>query len=44
MCAAQAAGVLLALVVVAVWPGRGPVELIIVLGIAARSAWEGNRP
>jgi divalent metal cation (Fe/Co/Zn/Cd) transporter len=43
MCAAQAAGVLLALVVVAIWPGGWPVDPIIALGIAAWSAWEGNR-
>jgi divalent metal cation (Fe/Co/Zn/Cd) transporter len=43
MCAAQAAGVLLALVVVAVWPDGWPVDPIIALGIAAWSAWEGNR-
>jgi hypothetical protein len=44
MCAAQAAGVLLALVVVAVWPGGWPIDPIIVLGIAGRSAWEGTGP
>jgi len=43
MCAAQAAGVLLALVVVAVWPGGWPIDPIIALGIAAWSVWEGNR-
>ena len=43
MCAAQAAGVLLALVVVAVWPGAWPIDPIIALGIAAWSAWEGTR-
>jgi divalent metal cation (Fe/Co/Zn/Cd) transporter len=43
MCAAQAAGVLLALVVVAAWPGAWPVDPIIALGIAAWSAWEGHR-
>jgi divalent metal cation (Fe/Co/Zn/Cd) transporter len=43
MCAAQAAGVLLALVVVAVWPGGWPVDPIIALGIAGWSVWEGNR-
>jgi divalent metal cation (Fe/Co/Zn/Cd) transporter len=43
MCAAQAAGVLLALVVVAVWPAGWPVDPIIALGIAAWSTWEGNR-
>src|SRR5262245_51478748 len=43
MCAAQAAGVLLALVVVAVWPGGWPVDPIIALGIAGWSIWEGNR-
>ena len=43
MCAAQAAGVLLALVVVAVWPGGWPVNPIIALGIAGWSVWEGNR-
>ena len=43
MCAAQAAAVLLALTVVAIWPGGWPVDPIIALGIAAWSAWEGNR-
>jgi divalent metal cation (Fe/Co/Zn/Cd) transporter len=43
MCAAQAAGVLLALLVVAAWPGAWPVDPIIALGIAAWSAWEGHR-
>jgi divalent metal cation (Fe/Co/Zn/Cd) transporter len=43
MCAAQAAGVLLALVVVAVWPGGWPIDPIIALGIAAWSVWEGHR-
>jgi divalent metal cation (Fe/Co/Zn/Cd) transporter len=43
MCAAQAAGVLLALVVVAVWPSAWPIDPIIALGIAAWSTWEGNR-
>jgi len=43
MCAAQAAGVLLALVVVAIWPGGWPIDPIIALGIAAWSAWEGHR-
>jgi divalent metal cation (Fe/Co/Zn/Cd) transporter len=43
MCAAQAAGVLLALVVVASWPGGWPVDPIIALGIAAWAAWEGNQ-
>jgi divalent metal cation (Fe/Co/Zn/Cd) transporter len=43
MCAAQAAGVLLALVVVAVWPGAWPIDPIIALAIAAWSGWEGNR-
>jgi divalent metal cation (Fe/Co/Zn/Cd) transporter len=43
MCAAQAAGVLLALVVVAVWPGGWQIDPIIALGIAAWSVWEGNR-
>ena len=42
MCAAQAAGVLLALVVVAVWPGGWPIDPLIALGIAAWSAWEGT--
>jgi divalent metal cation (Fe/Co/Zn/Cd) transporter len=41
MCAAQAAGVLLALVIVAVWPAGWPVDPIIALGIAGWSAWEG---
>ena len=43
MCATQAAGVLLALVVVAIWPGGWPIDPIIALGIAAWLAWEGNR-
>jgi divalent metal cation (Fe/Co/Zn/Cd) transporter len=43
MCAAQAAAVLLALVVVAVWPGGWPIDPVIALGIAAWSVWEGNR-
>jgi divalent metal cation (Fe/Co/Zn/Cd) transporter len=43
MCAAQAAGVLLALAVVAIWPGGWPIDPIIALGIAAWSAWEGHR-
>ena len=43
MCAAQAAGVSLALVVVAVWPGTWPIDPIVALGIAAWSVWEGNR-
>jgi hypothetical protein len=43
MCAAQAAGVLLAPAVVAVWPGGWPIDPIIALGIAGWSAWEGNR-
>jgi divalent metal cation (Fe/Co/Zn/Cd) transporter len=42
MCAAQAAGVLLALAVVAVWPGGWPIDPIIALGIAAWSVWEGT--
>jgi divalent metal cation (Fe/Co/Zn/Cd) transporter len=42
MCAAQAAGVLLALAVVAVWPGAWPIDPIIALGIAAWSVWEGT--
>jgi divalent metal cation (Fe/Co/Zn/Cd) transporter len=40
MCAAQAAAVLLALIVVAIWPGGWPIDPIIALGIAT---WEGNR-
>ena len=43
MCAAQAGGVLLALVVVAVWPDGWPIDPIIALGIAGWSVWEGNR-
>jgi divalent metal cation (Fe/Co/Zn/Cd) transporter len=43
MCAAQAAGVLLALVVVAVWPGGWPIDPIIALGIAGWSVWAGSR-
>jgi divalent metal cation (Fe/Co/Zn/Cd) transporter len=42
MCAAQAAGVLLALAVVAIWPGGWPIDPIIALGIAAWSVWEGT--
>ncbi len=43
MCAAQAAGVLLALAVVAIWPGAWPVDPIIALGIATWAIWEGTR-
>jgi divalent metal cation (Fe/Co/Zn/Cd) transporter len=43
MCAAQAAGVLLALVVVAVWPSGWPIDPVIALGIAAWSVREGHR-
>jgi divalent metal cation (Fe/Co/Zn/Cd) transporter len=43
MCAAQAAGVLLALAVVAVRPGAWPIDPIIALGIAAWAVWEGAR-
>jgi divalent metal cation (Fe/Co/Zn/Cd) transporter len=43
MCAAQAAGVLLALVVVAVWPGGWPIDPIVALGIAGWSVWEGKQ-
>jgi divalent metal cation (Fe/Co/Zn/Cd) transporter len=43
LCAAQAAGVLLALVVVAIWPGARPIDPVIAVGIAGWSAWEGNR-
>ena len=43
MCAVQAAAVLLALAVVAVWPGGWPIDPIIALGIAGWSVWEGNR-
>jgi divalent metal cation (Fe/Co/Zn/Cd) transporter len=43
MCAAQAAGVLFALVAVAAWPGAWPVDPFIALGIAGWSAWEGTR-
>jgi divalent metal cation (Fe/Co/Zn/Cd) transporter len=43
MCAAQAGGVLLALAVVAIWPGGWPIDPIIAFGIAAWSVWEGNR-
>ena len=41
MCAAQAAAVLIGLVVIAVWPGGWPIDPIIALGIAAWSIWEG---
>jgi divalent metal cation (Fe/Co/Zn/Cd) transporter len=43
MCAAQAAAVLLALAVVAVWPAGWPIDPIIALGIAGWSVWEGTR-
>jgi divalent metal cation (Fe/Co/Zn/Cd) transporter len=43
MCAAQAAAVLIALLVVAIWPGGWPIDPIIALGIAAWSVWEGHR-
>ena len=43
MCAAQAAAVLLALAVVAIWPGGWPIDPIIALGIAGWSVWEGSR-
>jgi len=43
MCAAQAAAVLLALTVVAIWPGGWPVDPIIALGIAGWSVWEGTQ-
>jgi divalent metal cation (Fe/Co/Zn/Cd) transporter len=43
MCAAQAAAVLLALAVVAIWPAGWPIDPIIALGIAGWSVWEGNR-
>lgn len=43
MCAAQGAAVLLALAVVAIWPGGWPVDPIIALGIAGWSVWEGTR-
>lgn len=43
MCAAQAAAVLVGLVVVAAWPGGWPVDPVIALGIAAWSAREGVR-
>jgi divalent metal cation (Fe/Co/Zn/Cd) transporter len=43
MCAAQAAAVLLALAIVAIWPGGWPIDPIVALGIAGWSAWEGSR-
>jgi divalent metal cation (Fe/Co/Zn/Cd) transporter len=43
MCAAQAAAVLLALAVVAIWPGGWPIDPIIALGIAGWSVWAGSR-
>ena len=43
ICAAQAAGVLLALIVVAIWPSGWPIDPIIALSIAAWSVWEGHR-
>ena len=44
MCAAQAAGVLLALVVVAVWPGGWPIDPIIALAIAAGRSGKDTGP
>jgi divalent metal cation (Fe/Co/Zn/Cd) transporter len=41
MCAAQAAAVLVGLVIVAAWPGGWPVDPVIALGIAAWSARQG---
>jgi hypothetical protein len=35
--------VLLALAVVAVWPGGWPIDPTIALGIAGWSVWEGHR-
>lgn len=43
MCAAQAAEVLLALVVVAVWPGGWPIDPIIAPGVAGWAVWEGKQ-
>ena len=43
LCAARAAAVLLALVVVAARPSAWPADPIIALAIAAWSAWEGRR-
>ena len=43
ICAAQAAAVLLALAVVAIWPGGWPIDPIIALGIAGWSVWEGKQ-
>ena len=41
MCAAQAAAVLIGLVVVAAWPGGWPIDPLIALGIAGWSVWDG---
>jgi divalent metal cation (Fe/Co/Zn/Cd) transporter len=43
MCAAQAAAVLVSLVVVATWPGSWPADPVIALGIAAWSIREGRQ-
>ena len=43
MCAAQAAAVLVGLVVVAIWPAGWPIDPVIALGIAGWSAWEGRQ-
>ena len=43
MCAAQAAAVLAALAVAAVWQGGWLADPLIALGIAAWSVWEGRR-
>jgi hypothetical protein len=43
MCAAQAAAVLAALAVTALWEGGWLADPLIALGIAAWSVWEGRR-
>jgi divalent metal cation (Fe/Co/Zn/Cd) transporter len=43
MCAAQAAAVLVGLVVVAIWPRGWPIDPVIALGIAGWSVREGTK-
>ena len=42
ICAAQAAIVLVGLIVIGIWPGGWPADPVVALGIAAWSAWEGG--
>lgn len=43
ICAAQAAVVLVGLIVIGIWPGGWPAAPVVALGIAAWSAWEGGK-